>query len=87
MQVLLEIKDSKAAHFLEVVKDLSYIKMTKLSPEKDKKKRLSKTKAVKPISKEKVKILKGIEGAVKEFNLVRAGKKKARDAREFLNEL
>jgi hypothetical protein len=35
----------------------------------------------------KEKILKGIKQAVKEMNLVKAGKLKARDARELINEL
>ncbi len=35
----------------------------------------------------KTKILKGIKQAVKEVNLVKAGKLKARDARELINEL
>jgi len=35
----------------------------------------------------KAKILKGIKQAVKEINLVKAGKLKARDARELINEL
>jgi len=35
----------------------------------------------------KEKVLKGIKQAVKEMNLVKAGKLKARDARELINEL
>ena len=35
----------------------------------------------------KEKILKGVRQAVKEMNLVKAGKLKARDARELINEL
>lgn len=35
----------------------------------------------------KGKVLKGIKQAVKEVNLVKAGKLKARDARELVNEL
>lgn len=35
----------------------------------------------------KEKILKGIKQAVKEVNLVKAGKLKARDAKELINEL
>jgi hypothetical protein len=35
----------------------------------------------------KEKILKGIKQAVKEMNLVKTGKLKARDARELINEL
>jgi len=35
----------------------------------------------------KEKILKGIKQAVKEMNLVKAGKLKARDARELIHEL
>ncbi len=35
----------------------------------------------------KGKVLKGIKQAVKEVNLVKAGKLKARDARDLINEL
>ena len=35
----------------------------------------------------KAKVLKGIKRAVKEVNLVKAGKLKARDARDLINEL
>jgi hypothetical protein len=34
MKVLLEIKDSKATHLLEVLKGLSYVKATTISDEK-----------------------------------------------------
>jgi len=34
MKVLLEIKDSKAKHLLEVLKGLSYVKATTISDEK-----------------------------------------------------
>lgn len=42
---------------------------------------------VKPVTNEKALLKKEIREAVEEFNLVRAGKKKARPARELLNEL
>lgn len=35
----------------------------------------------------KQKVLKGIKQAVKEVNLIKAGKLKARDARDLINEL
>ena len=34
MKVILEIKDNKAAHLLEVLKDLSYVKTKMISNEK-----------------------------------------------------
>jgi hypothetical protein len=34
MKVLLDIKDNKAAHLMEVLKDLSYVKATPISNEK-----------------------------------------------------
>ena len=39
------------------------------------------------ISDEKALLIKEIKEAVNEMNLIRAGKKKARNAQEFLNEL
>lgn len=41
----------------------------------------------KELSKEKSRILEGIKEAVKELNLIKAGKLEGRDARELLNEL
>jgi hypothetical protein len=46
---------------------------------------VKKIEAIDEPSKEE--ILKGISQAVKEINLVKAGKLKARDARKFINEL
>ena len=34
MKVLLDIKDGKAVHLMEVLKDLSYVKITTISKEK-----------------------------------------------------
>ncbi len=41
----------------------------------------------KPISEEKAKLMEEIKEAVSEMKLIRAGKKKARNAEDFLNEL
>ena len=68
MKVLLDIKDNKATHLLEVLKGLSYVK-------------------TKMISDEKALLMEEIKEAVEEMKLIRAGKKKARMAEDFLNEL
>lgn len=41
----------------------------------------------KPISDDKAKLVSEIKEAVEEMKLIRAGKKKARNAEDFLNEL
>lgn len=68
MRVLLDIKDSKASSLLEVLNDLSYVK-------------------VKLISGEKALLIEEIKEAVEEMKLIRAGKKKGRNAKDSLNEL
>ncbi len=68
MKVLLDIKEDKALHLLEVLKGLSYVKT----------KQLTDTKA---------QLLSDIREAVEEMKQIRAGKKQARDAEDFLNEL
>ena len=68
MKVLLDIKDNKATHLMEVLKGLSYVK-------------------TKTLSDEKALLMQEIREAVEELKLVRAGKKKARNAEDFLNEL
>jgi hypothetical protein len=68
MKVLLDIKDSKALHLMEVLKSLPYVK-------------------AKTISNEKYLLMEEIKDAVEELNLIKAGKKKARNAEDFLNEL
>jgi hypothetical protein len=68
MKVLLDIKDNKALHLLEVLKGLSYVK-------------------AKTLSDEKALLLEEIREAVNEMKLIRRGKKKARNAEDFLNEL
>jgi hypothetical protein len=68
MRVLLDIKDSKALHLLEVLKSLPYVK-------------------TKTLSDEKALLMEEIKEAVEELKLVRAGKKKAHNAVDFLNEL
>lgn len=68
MKVLLDIKDNKALHLLEVFKSLPYVKT----------KQLTDTKA---------QLMSEIREAVEEMKQIRAGKKQARDAEDFLNEL
>lgn len=68
MRVLLDIKDNKALHLLEVLKSLPYVKTTSLSDEK-------------------ALLMEEMKEAIEELNLVKAGKKKARNAMDFLNEL
>ncbi len=68
MKVLLEIKDSKAAFFMELLKSFPYVK----------------TKTITPY---KAEVLEGIRQAVVEMKLIKAGKLKARNAEEVIDEL
>ena len=68
MQVLLDIKDSKASFFMEVLKSFSFVKTKELTP-------------VNTL------FLNELKEAVEEMTLVKAGRKKARNAEDFLNEL
>ncbi|WP_223857705.1 hypothetical protein [Sphingobacterium micropteri] len=68
MKVLLDIKDSKALHLLEVLKELPYVK-------------------TKQLTDSKAQLMSEIREAVEEMKLIRAGKKQARDAEDFLNGL
>ena len=68
MKVLLDIKDSKALHLLEVLKSLPYVKTRQLTDEE-------------------AQVMGDLREAVEEMKLIRAGKKQARDAEDFLNEL
>lgn len=68
MKVLLDIKDDKAMHLLEVLKGLTYVKT----------KQLTDAKAL---------LRSEVREAVEEMVEIRAGKKLACDAEEFLNEL
>lgn len=68
MKVLLDIKEDKALHLLEVLKGLPYVK-------------------TKQLTDAKAQLLSEIREAVEEMKQIRAGKKQARDAEDFLNEL
>ncbi len=57
--------------FMELVKSIDFIKKIEEADEEPTKQQ----------------ILQGIKKAVKEVNLIKAGKLKARDARELVNEL
>lgn len=69
-QITLQIPDKKYSFFMELIKNLDFVKKIKEDDER---------------SKEE--ILDGLREAVEELNLIKAGKKKARNAEEFLNEL
>jgi len=68
MKVLLDIKDNKALHLLEVLKGLPYVR-------------------TKTLTNEKALLLEEIKEGVEEVNLINEGKKQARNAEDFLNEL
>ena len=68
MKVLLDIKDSKANSFMEVIKGISFVK-------------------AKPITENKARLMSEIKDAVEEMKLIKSGKKVARNAEDFLNEL
>ncbi|MBP9150804.1 MAG: hypothetical protein KBF73_00830 [Flavobacteriales bacterium] len=69
MKILLDIKDSKAAFFMEVLKNFSFVKEAT------------------PLSDAKAELMQDIREAVEELKLVKAGKLKARDAEDLINEL
>lgn len=68
MKVLLEIKDNKAIHLMEILKSLPFVKAT-------------------PVSDEKAQLIEEIKEAVRELNLVKQGKLKAKSALELYDEL
>ena len=70
-QVTLHIPDKKYPLFIELAKSLDFVKKIE---EED-------------IEPSKEQILQDIKHAVKEMNLIKAGKLKARDARDLINEL
>jgi len=73
-QIIINIKDSsKLAFFIELIKNFDFVSINKvITNEKTKK------------DKE---ILKGIEQALKEINLVNKGKLETRPAKQLLDEL
>ncbi len=73
MKIEIEIKDSKAEFFLELVKSFNFVKKVKV--EKIEKK---------PTKKE---ILDGIRQGLKEVKMIKAGKMKGIPLEDFLNEL
>jgi hypothetical protein len=68
MKILLDIPDSRASSFMDVIKSISYVK-------------------AKTITDSKALLIEEIKEAVEEMKLIKAGKKKARNAEDFLNEL
>jgi hypothetical protein len=72
-QVTLHIPENKIPLFIEFAKNISFIKRIEVEDEDE--------------VPTKTQVLKGVKQAVKEMNLIKAGKLKARDARELINEL
>lgn len=70
-QVTLHITEKKYPLFLDLVKSLNFVKKIELEEEEP--------------TKEQV--MEGIRQAVKEVNLIKAGKSKAVSLTDFLNEL
>ncbi len=68
MKMLLDVPENKAGFFLELLKNLPFIK-------------------VKPLSDNKAKVLEDVKEAVEEMKLIKAGKLKARNAEDLINEL
>ena len=68
MKLLLDIKDSKAAFFMELLKSFPFVKAKTITPYK-------------------AEVLEGVRQAVEEMKLIKAGKLKARDAEELIDEL
>ncbi len=68
MKVLLDIKDNRALHLMEVLKSLPYVR-------------------TKQLTDEKALLLEEIREAAEEMELIQQGKKQARNAEDFLNEL
>ena len=70
-QVTLHIPDEKYSLFMEFAKSIDFIKKIDVQDKEP-------TKEL---------ILQGVKQAVKEINLVKAGKLKAKDARQLIHEL
>jgi hypothetical protein len=70
-QVTLHITDKKYPLFMELAKSIDFIKKID----------------VEDVAPTKEQILQGVKQAVKEINLVKAGKLKAKDARQLVHEL
>ena len=68
MKILLDIKDIKALHLLEMLKGLSYV-------------------ITKQLTDAKAQLTSEIREAVEEMKQIRAGKKQARHAEDFINSL
>lgn len=72
-QVTLHIPENKIPLFIEFAKSISFIKRIEVKDEDE--------------APTKTQVLSGVRQAVKEMNLIKAGKLKAKDARELINEL
>ena len=71
MKVILDIEDSKAGFIMELLKNFKFVKAKPLTP----------------YSPYKEEVFNNIKEAVEEMKLIKAGKKKARNLDDFLNEL
>ncbi len=72
MRILLEIKDNKAMHLIEVLKGLSYVKTIPIENTENLEKTLLKTQ---------------IRDAVQELSLIRQGKLTGISAKDLLDDL
>jgi len=77
MKVVLDIKDSKAEFFMELLKNFSYVKTHTLTSE-------NRTKIA---GASKQRFIKEFEQALREIKLIEQGKLKARPIKELLDEL
>lgn len=68
MKILLDVKDSKAEFFMELLKNFSFVK-------------------AKPLTPYKAEILEGLQEAVEEVKLHKAGKIQLKSAKDLLDEL
>ena len=68
MKILVDIKDSKGLHLLEVLKGMPHVR-------------------AKAITDPKAAAIEEVREAVEELKMVLSGKKQARSADDFLNEL
>jgi hypothetical protein len=71
MKLLIDIADNKAADFMKMIKNYSYVK----------------SKTISPPEAEIFEEIKEIKKAFKNAELIKAGKLKGRSATEFLNEI
>lgn len=86
MKIILDVKDNKAAFFMELLKNFTYVKAEPLIQNKTNLKKSLKMKNDQEFS-DNERILNGIKQAVEEMKLIKAGKLKGKSARDLYNEL